>query len=659
MTRRVSGFRLFIVYVVVSAVPLALLGIGLGHLYKDQMDRRSLDQAASEASAITNAGIEPVVGDRDLSQPLTPAARAALVGNTRPLLESGNVLRLRLRDRSGAVVFDASKPNETPRGEEDDEVSNAVRGETVRRLTRVNGDQVDGDSKVGARAVEVYLPVHPSGASDRVVGVLEVYLPYAPIAQSFAASNRSMMALIGLGLLLVWLLLSVISGSVTNRLRRSAADNQHQAMHDVLTGLPNRALFADRAEHALAAARRSGEPVGIAILDLDRFKEVNDTLGHHNGDAYLRHIAVAVNDSLRPGDTLARLGGDEFGLVLPGVDATTARGVLDRVQRVLATDVDIDGVPVTTEASIGIAFWPTDGTEISELLQFADLAMYAAKETRSALVEYSDELAAYSPARIALISELRHAITADELVLHYQPKLDLRADEIVSVEALLRWQHPTRGLLYPAEFLDVAESTGLIDPLTEWVLDHGIAQVARWHRDGLMLGIAVNVSARNLRDDTLPDTVLDCLAAHGVDPEWLRIEITETALIADPTRAGEVLQQLRNRGVRMSLDDFGRGYTSLSQLGDLPLAELKIDGSFVGRMLTNESDRTIVTTVIELGHSFGLEVVAEGAETAEVLQALAELGCDTAQGWALTPALAADELPTWIENYGRRAPVGI
>ncbi|HEY7438017.1 MAG TPA: EAL domain-containing protein [Acidimicrobiia bacterium] len=659
MTRRVSGFRLFIVYVAASAVPLALLGIGLGHLYKSQMDRRSLDQAQSEASAITNAGIQPVVAGRDLSKPLTPAERAALLRATRPLIESGNVLRLRLRDRSGAVVFDASRPSETPRSDPDEEVSDAVRGQTVRRLTRVNRDEVDADSKVGARAVEVYIPVHESGRSNQVLGVLEVYLPYAPIAQSFAASNGSMMALIGLGLLLVWLALSVISASVTNRLRRSAADNEYQAMHDVLTGLPNRALFADRAEHALAAARRSGEPVGIAILDLDRFKEVNDTLGHHNGDTYLRHIAVAVGDALRPGDTLARLGGDEFGLVLPGVDATTARSVLDRVQRVLAMDVDIDGVPVTTEASIGIAFWPTDGTEISELLQFADLAMYAAKETRSALVEYTDELAQYSPARLALISELRHAISSDELVLHYQPKLDLRENRIVSVEALLRWQHPTRGLLYPAEFLDVAESTGLIDPLTEWVLDHGIAQVARWHEDGLMLGIAVNVSARNLRDDTLPDTILERLSAHGVDPEWLRVEITETALIADPTRAGEVLQQLRRRGVCISLDDFGRGYTSLSQLGDLPLAELKIDGSFVGRMLTSASDRTIVNTVIELGHNFGLEVVAEGAETADILTALTELGCDTAQGWALTPALAADELPTWIENYGRAAPVGI
>jgi diguanylate cyclase (GGDEF)-like protein len=656
MAWRMGGLRLFGWYVLASAIPIALLGVGLAHQSETQMNRRALDQAASEADAIANAGIEPVLNGRDLSQPLTAAERAALVTTTRPLLESGSVLRLRLRDRDGAIVFDAQHPNQQTEAEADDEVAAAAAGHVVRRLTHLNSDETQNKSKVGPRAVEAYIPLNAPGSSQHVIGVLETYIPYAPIGASFAASNRAMEILIVLGLIALWLALSGISWSVTRRIRKGAATNAHMALHDILTGLPNRALFGDRVAHAIGAARRSGQPVGIAIVDLDRFKEVNDTLGHHNGDAYLCHVAEAIGAVLRPGDTLARLGGDEFGLVLPGVDPASARIVLERVQRTLAEDVDVAGVPVSSEASIGIAFWPTDGTEIHDLLQCADLAMYAAKETHQAMLEYTTDLAHFSPERLALVSQLRHAITANELVLHYQPKLDLRTNRIRSAEALLRWQHPTRGLLPPAEFLEIAESTGLIDPLTDWVLERAITQVASWHSQGFDLDVAVNVSARNLRSDALARTVFDLLALHKVGPECLEIEITETSLIADPVRATSTLQRLRDHGVRVSLDDFGRGYTSFAQLGSLPLAELKIDGSFVMKMLASSNDHTIVTTVIELGHNFGLEVVGEGAETPEIVHALAELGCDTAQGFALTPALPPDRLASWISEYERTTP---
>jgi len=654
MARRASGLRLFGWYVLASAIPISLLGLGLAHQSQTQMNRRALDQAASEADAIANAGIEPVLGSRALAKPLTHAERLKLAATTGPLLQSGSVLRLRLRDLEGTVVFDAAKPNQRPHGDPDDEVQEAARGEIVRKLTRLNADQVDARRKEGARAVEAYIPVN-AGRDAHVIGVLEIYLPYAPIAHSFAASNRAMTVLIMLGLILLWIALSAISWSVTRRLRRSNAENEHMALHDLLTGLPNRALFGDRAEHAISSARRSSEPVGIAIVDLDRFKEVNDTLGHRNGDDYLCHVATALADTLRPGDTIARLGGDEFGLVLPNVDVALARPILERVLETLAADVDVAGVPVSSEASIGIAFWPLDGTEVSELVQRADLAMHAAKETHQEILEYATELAHFSPERLALVSQLRHAIGADELILHYQPKLDLRTNRIVSVEALLRWQHPTRGLLLPADFLEVAESTGLIDPLTDWVLDHALGQLARWHAQGMHIDVAVNISARNLRNEQLAETVFSRLAEHDVGPGFLEVEITETALIADPRRAQAQLQRLRDQGVRVSLDDFGQGYTSLAQLGSLPLAELKIDRSFVAGMLTNSNDRTIVSTVIDLGHKFGLDVVAEGAESADILHALVELGCDTAQGFALAPALPADELTTWIGQYDRNA----
>jgi diguanylate cyclase (GGDEF)-like protein len=640
--------------VLASAIPIALLGYGLSNQYQHQMSKRALDQAAGEAHAIADAGIEPVLAGRSLNRPLTKRERAKLGKTTQPLLRSGSVLRLRLRDTTGTVVFDASQPDQAPHGDPEDEAEKAAGGEVVRKLTHLNADEVDSNDPAGARAVEVYVPVDATGAaSSNVIGVVEIYLPYAPIAHSFASANRAMTGLIVLGLVLLWLALSAISWSVTRKLRISNAENEHLALHDLLTGLPNRALFGDRAGHAIAAARRSSHPVGIAIIDLDRFKEVNDTLGHHNGDDYLRRIAEEIAEVLRPGDTVARLGGDEFGLVLPNVDAASARPVLERVLQTLAADIDVAGVPVSSEASIGIAFWPVDGTEITELLQRADLAVHAAKETRQAILEYSADLAHFSPARLALVSQLRHAIGGDELVLHYQPKLDLGTNRIVSVEALLRWEHPTRGLLVPADFLEIAESTGLIDPLTDWVLDHALAQLGVWHQQGMTIDIAVNISARNLRNENLAENVFRHLADHGVDPQHLEVEITETALIADPRRAQVQLQRLRDHGVRVSLDDFGQGYTSLAQLGSLPLAELKIDRSFVAGMLTNANDRTIVSTVIDLGHKFGLEVVAEGAESADILAALVALGCDTAQGFALAPALPADELTTWIGEYER------
>ncbi len=658
MGRPVRGLRLFGAYALASALPIALLGVGLAHQYRTQMDKRALDQAATEAEAIANAGIEPVVGGRDLKLGLTPTERAQLAATTEPLLRSGNVLRLRLRDATGAVEFDAAQPNAAPHQDTDDEVEEAAGGDVVRQLTRLDADEVDGGHESGARAVEAYLPIHVGGGNQRVVGVLEIYLPYAPLARSFAASNHAMLLMVILGLLALWLILSAISWSVTKRLRKSAAANEYQALHDLLTGLPNRALFADRADHAIASARRTVTPVGIAIVDLDRFKEVNDTLGHHNGDAYLCEISRRLVGVLRPGDTIARLGGDEFGLVLPGVDASTSLVVLERIQQALAVDIELEGIPVTSEASIGVAFWPVDGDSTAELLQCADLAMYAAKEGRETVVAYAPDLAQFSPIRLALISQLRRAISADELVLHYQPKLDLRTNRITSVEALLRWQHPTRGLLPPSEFLDVAESTGLIDPLTDWVLAHAIEQIAQWRREGLDLGVAVNVSGRNLRNDSLATTVEGLLEHNKVDARLLKIEITETALIADPVRAAAMLRRLCVLGVGISLDDFGRGYTSLSQLGTLPLRELKIDASFVSSMLTNASHRTIVNTVIDLGHNLALEVVAEGAETDDIVQALSDLGCDTAQGWALTPALMPHELSDWVRNYKKRfAPI--
>ena len=327
------------------------------------------------------------------------------------------------------------------------------------------------------------------------------------------------------------------------------------------------------------------------------------------------------------------------------------RAVLERLERALSLEIELDGVPVSAEASIGVAIWPDHGTEMDEILQCADLAMYAAKESHAGIVEYSADLEHFSPARLALVSQLRRAIGSDELVLHYQPKIDLRTRQVVGVEALVRWQHPTRGLLPPSEFLEIAESTGLIDPLTEWVIDQSLSQLVEWHALSLPITVAVNVSARNLRDGQFPDKVLERLRAHNIAPHYLEIELTETAVIANPARATALLQQLHDAGVRVSLDDFGQGYTSLAHLARLPLSELKIDRSFIAAMQSTRQDNAIVSTVIGLGHQLGFQVVAEGAETDDIVTALTTLGCDTVQGYVFTPPLPADDTLTWIRTH--------
>jgi diguanylate cyclase (GGDEF)-like protein len=454
---------------------------------------------------------------------------------------------------------------------------------------------------------------------------------------------------------MLWILGEALAARDTNQ--RLVLEREErlvvQATTDFLTGLANRSEFMDR----LTEACGSGTPIAVAFIDLDRFKEVNDTLGHHSGDAVLVEVASRLRRSAREGDLIARLGGDEFGLLLPGVDRRAARNVLDRIRGALIAEIEIDGVPVSAEASIGTALFPEDATEMSELMQCADIAMYASKDAQAGVVEYSLELQHHSRARLALVSQLRRAIESDELVLHYQPKIELRTGEVRSVEALIRWAHPTLGLLPPSEFLQIAESTGLIGPLTDWVIDNALQQIARWRDDSLPLAVAINVSARDLCDQTLPDRIFARLDALRIEHGLLQVEITETAVVSDPPRAVATLQRLREGRVRVSLDDFGQGYSSLAHLARLPLDELKIDRSFIANMTTNPNERAIVRAVIELGHHLGLEVVAEGIDSVDLLEALSAWGCDAVQGYALTVPLPAADVAGWIRarNAGPRS----
>ncbi|MDX6273981.1 MAG: hypothetical protein QOJ92_1191 [Frankiales bacterium] len=452
------------------------------------------------------------------------------------------------------------------------------------------------------------------------------------------------------GLLLIGTLVSVTGGH-RRALEAARTRAVRESLHDALTGLPNRALLADRFGAALRADVRAGTNTGLLLLDLDRFKEVNDTLGHHYGDGLLIEVGQRLGGALRAVDTVARLGGDEFAVLLPGLQhSADATGVAHKLRAALEAPFEIEGITLDVEASIGVVVSGEHGADTATLLQRADVAMYAAKKASQGVCVYDPAADEHSPGKLALLGDLRRALHVGELVLHYQPKINIVTGDIVGVEALVRWEHPRQGLLYPDAFVPLAEHTGLVGPLTNYVLDAALRQARAWSDAGRALAISVNLSARNLLDETLPDQVSVLLQRHGVAPELLDLEVTESAIMTEPVRAQKVLERLATLGIRISIDDFGAGYTSLGQLKTLPVTELKIDRSFVMAMTAHPNDALIVRSVIDLGHNLGLTIVAEGVEDESALTVLANFGCDVAQGYHLSRAITAEALDSWCDR---------
>jgi diguanylate cyclase len=440
------------------------------------------------------------------------------------------------------------------------------------------------------------------------------------------------------------------------RTERQADENQHQALHDGLTGLPNRTLLHDRTAQTIHQADRELVPAGLLLLDLDRFKEVNDTLGHHYGDQLLVQVGQRLQAALRQVDTVARLGGDEFAVLLPRVETGEgAVAVARKLQAALQEPFLLEGLSLEVEASIGLAIYPEHGNDPDELLQHADIAMYVAKETHAGFVLFDPRQDQHSPRRLALLGELRRAIDQQQLLLHYQPKVDAHTGQVLGVEALVRWQHPTHGLIPPGEFIPLAERTGLITPLTHYVLDAALRQCNAWRQAGHELAVAVNVSARRLLDLEFPDEVAGLLARWEVPARLLVVEITESTIMADPTHAIQILGRLNARGVEVSIDDFGTGYSSMAYLKSLPVHELKVDRSFVSKMTSNPSDAVIVRSTVDLGRNLGLRVVAEGVEDSVTLQELDALGCDVVQGYYISRPVPADDLISWLEQQQQAA----
>ena len=435
-------------------------------------------------------------------------------------------------------------------------------------------------------------------------------------------------------------------------------EKDHAASHDALTGLPNRRLMADRAREAVAAAEREGTGAAVLLLDLNRFKEINDTLGHAAGDQVLQIAAQRIRTAVRPGDTVARLGGDEFAIVLPDLDdALPAVEVAGRVRASLREALHLDDAVLAMDVSIGVSLYPEHGGDVEDLLRRADVAMYLAKENRTHIEVFRADHESASTGRLSLLGALRRAIDDRDIVVHYQPIVTVPTFDVVGMEALVRWNHPVRGLLPPSEFLPVAESSGLMHRLTRLVLEDAIAQAAVWRAHGHHLPVSVNVSLRDLAGPSLVESCEQILAQHGLTGDALQLDITERLLMAEPDTVARQVEALAERGVRLSLDDFGTGFASLVMLRRLPVDRLKIDSSFVRRLGIGDDDRAIVASIIDLAHALGMTVVAEGVETAMVWQRLNELGCDTAQGWHIGRDMPADEASEWLRVHAATHPM--
>jgi diguanylate cyclase (GGDEF)-like protein len=458
---------------------------------------------------------------------------------------------------------------------------------------------------------------------------------------------RNLMLGLGMAALLVGVAIAIF---VSRRVSFQARQLTVQALYDPLTGLANRSLLYHRLEDEMALANRTHTSFAVALMDLNRFKEVNDALGHDVGDELLREVGRRLQETVRPQDTVARLGGDEYVLLIHDLDPKHLPAIADKVLAALDKPFFWQGQSIDLSASMGVSLYPSQCADASGLLRCADIAMYVAKRAGKDYALYAPNQEHGSSLDLSLKSELREAILSDQLCLYYQPQIDHRSQRVAGLEALVRWNHPKRGFLSPDEFIPLVEEAGLIGPLTHWVLRTALTQLAVLQQQGYDLTMAVNLSARNLHDMDLPASVLALLAETAVTPKNLTLEITENAVMANPSDGLTILTNLDHMGVKLAIDDYGTGYSSLAYLKRLPVDKLKIDKSFVRDMEENENDAVIVRSTIELAHNLGLKVIAEGVETLEAWDTLDILGCDCSQGYLMGKPMPAEMLEKWLRE---------
>jgi diguanylate cyclase (GGDEF)-like protein len=633
--RRLALSRALAVVLVVAVLGGLLWSL---HAMQGREQQRVLHQATSIARVIVAATVHSHL-DAWVREGtgVTADVAADLRSDDHELRQAGRLSGIGIWRLDGTVLF-----LDQPAGTATMTLSTAdlVRGAAGKPWTAA------GASADTAPTVRVFLPAHPDSAPP---GPATTWLVAVDLPQDTAeavlmgrAWQQQVTLVVVVALLtagLLWLRGALLRGE-----RRSRTD--------ALTGLLNHDGLVQAARPALAAATPE-RPAALLLIDLAEFRSVNDTLGHAAGDLLLHQVGAALRARVRSGDLVARLGGDEFAILLTELPEEAAAQL--RAEHLLAdlrtAPFCVEGIALSVDASIGVALAPQHGRTIMELLQPADIAMFQAKRGHKGTMLYDESLDSYSIDRLELVAELRRALDQGEFVLHYQPKMALPGRRIYGVEALVRWQHPTRGLLPPGDFLPLLETTGLIQPLSRWVLGEATRQAAAWRDAGMPLKVAVNMSSRSLLSPALPATVLSLLRGADLPPPFLELEITETAIMTNPERAAHILTELRSHGIDISVDDFGAGYTSLAFLRVLPVTALKIDRSLVSRMLDNSADQAVTEAVIDLGHRLGLRVIAEGVESEELLDRLVALGCDRAQGFLISRPLPPDELERWLADH--------
>ena len=692
--RRLSLTRYF---VVVSLVSVVALGLALVWVSSSVMRQQAVRLGTVTATSVSAYAVAPVTAEGFRTGILDDATHDAVAAATAGFADK--LVELRLWSSDGRLMY--STAQNTTTGLPDNTRFEHVRstGEPDARLITDVRSMPGGETLASTEqpVLDVYVPVKAGDTAspdtavgtqppDAIVGAAEVMIDQTVSQQALADAVRTVTLVVVAGLALLWLLLFRTVHTTSRRLQSTALENARLALLDSLTGLPNRRLLADRMRRGIEQARDEGTRVGLVLLDIDRFKDINDTLGHDRGDELLEQVADRMRDALRDEDIVARLGGDEFAVLLPDVrTVANAERLAQRIRSLFSTPFRLGGMELHVEPSVGVACLPDHAADASSLMRTADVAMYSAKVRRSGVAVYDPEEDHSSPARLLLLGDLHRALDAQgagadaaapgvvapqrpapaqpsdeahgepaastddtdvaeltpddermrQLEMYYQPKVDLASGRVVGLEALVRWRHPVHGMLLPSSFIPLAEQSGLIHVLTAFALRESVRQLSAWRSAGRTTPVAVNLSAHDVGSGAVVDLIERLLAEYEVPASLLQVEITETALIADTSRVVPVLERLGALGVKVAVDDFGIGNTSIAQLRDLPVDDLKIDRLFVSDLRDDnrEGSQLVVQAMVDLAHSFGLHVIAEGVEDADTAAILARLGVDQAQGF--------------------------
>ncbi len=629
-------------FVLISLIGISLVGFGVVYATARALQEQAVAEGTATAQSLASWTLPVVPVDAYvLGQLPTEDADALAVVVDRM---DSRLISLRLWTTDGNVLFDSTSSTLSGFPDVDRLDAAALRGRSVAKINRHLTSPDTVGTSTTPTVLNVYVPVRYDG---QLVGAAEIALDQTAAAAGQAVAVRDIGLAAALGLLLLWLVLFRTVHNASVNLQASAMDNARMALLDALTGLPNRRMLLDRLQRAVDNVDHDGRGVGILLLDLDRFKEINDSLGHDRGDELLVQVAERLQGVFRGRDLVARLGGDEFAVLLPGlVELADAEALAHRARAVFTEPFVLGPVTVHVATSIGVAVLPDHADDANSLMRKADIAMYTAKQHRLGVSVYDRADDGSSPARLVLQGELHASLSRPgELAVHYQPKIDLATGRTAGFEALVRWHHPTRGAVAPSIFIPLAEQSGLIDDLTEVVLRTVVEQLAAWH-PAERLPIAVNLSAHSVVNLEIVHRIVGLLEEHDVAAEHLHVEITETALVADPGRVVPVLHALSAAGIRVAIDDFGIGSTSIAQLRDLPVDVLKIDQLFVAD-IRNDADsaraESVVHAMVDLAHSFGLIVVAEGVEDGVTAACLRTLDVDQAQGFWYSAAVPAAE----------------